>query len=143
MSNLLERYEAWSAQRQAIFDVEGETGVLDHDAIHNNEDDACDLLDKLAEALKAVREGVAAISDALGDHWAFYQCGFTCSEAEAFYEANLALGLEHEAEFFMRHHAESDDDIEDQHEPLYEYPTNSDCVSGWRRKDHDGSSTDT
>lgn len=52
ITELLERYDAWAEQRQAIFDDEVRTGILDHDAIWASEDDACDLAHELAQALK-------------------------------------------------------------------------------------------
>jgi hypothetical protein len=47
-AEMIKRAQAWQAERQAIFLVEGETGVLDHDAIHANDDDAVDIADWVA-----------------------------------------------------------------------------------------------
>jgi hypothetical protein len=37
---MIAKAQLWQATRQQIMDVEGETGVLDHDAIHASDDDA-------------------------------------------------------------------------------------------------------
>ena len=80
------------------------------------------------DELQVVRDGVSGICEALGDHFYCYEVGFTCSEAEGFYEALLALDLPGEAEHFMRHHAESDMPREgDLHRPVGD--------RGWERID--------
>jgi hypothetical protein len=41
---LIARYENWERARTELFEAESKTGVLDHDGIHANEDDAVELL---------------------------------------------------------------------------------------------------
>lgn len=55
VTKLVERHEGWTAERRAIFDVEAETGHLDHHAIHDNEDEALDLLDRAMGLLEGLR----------------------------------------------------------------------------------------
>jgi hypothetical protein len=44
--------KVWQAERQRIMDVEAETGVLDHDAIHASDDDAVEFADWVAGGLR-------------------------------------------------------------------------------------------
>jgi hypothetical protein len=53
-NNMIKRAQAWQAERQRIFDIEGETGVLDHDAIHANEDEAVFIAEWVAAGMPEV-----------------------------------------------------------------------------------------
>jgi hypothetical protein len=39
---MIEEAKKWAAERERIFNVEAETGILDHDAIQGSDDDAVD-----------------------------------------------------------------------------------------------------
>lgn len=86
-----------------------------------------------AAIIETCREAFDTISSALGDIQTVYEVGFTCSEAEALYEAMVAVGAADTAKSFMAQHATLDDPREgDLHRPIYssEYP---DCPVDFER----------
>lgn len=127
MSDLFARYDAWVDHRAELTAMEEQGGPPPGDW-HYSDDEAVELLDMAMHALCIARDGVRAIAEALSDHYYAYGVGFTCSEAGAYYDAQIALGLPEQAEHFMRHHAESDlPDEGDLHEPVGDH--------GWRERD--------
>jgi hypothetical protein len=74
----------------------------------------------MTAAEEACRQAFEAISEALGDIQSVYRVGFSCSEAEALYEAMVAVECHEEAKAFMAQHADLDDPREgDLHRPIY------------------------
>lgn len=49
---MIAQAQTWQAGRVAIFDAEAETGILDHDAIHANEDEAVDIAEWVAGGMR-------------------------------------------------------------------------------------------
>jgi hypothetical protein len=76
----------------------------------------------MTAAEEACRQAFEAIADALNDIQAVYRVGFSCSEAEALYEAMVAVECHDEAKRFMSNHADLDDPDEgDLHRPIYHH----------------------
>lgn len=91
----------------------------------NDETHARQVINEQAAIIDTVRVAFETISEALGDIQSVYEVGFTCSEAEALYEAMVAVGATDQAEHFMTWHSTLDDPDEgDIHRPVYgaEYP---------------------
>jgi hypothetical protein len=126
MTELFNDYAYWESHRADLWEHEDTGGPPARDW-QASDDEAVDLLARAMLALTACRDALSETGEAISDHWQAYRCGFTCSEAEALYEAYRHVGLDMLAEHFMCEHAESDDEESDLHETVGE--------EGWRRKD--------